>query len=109
MRANRFLSALPALALAVLPVAACQAPSDTRPATEAGEEAPAPETTEAERTRLMEEKAAGAQRDLEDAKAGGLSEQEAEEAVRKYEQEMRELRELAEGEAPAEEPEPPPE
>jgi hypothetical protein len=103
MRRARTLRLLIATLAFGLPVAACQQRSSGRVELEAGAEEAAG-TSEAERTRLMEEKAAQARRDFEEAKADASSPEEAEAAVREYERARSELNELAEDETPGDDP-----
>ncbi len=59
--------------------------------------------SEAERTHTMEARAAEMNRKLEEARAGGLSEQEAQRAFEEFERERAELNRISEsGSAPAE-------
>lgn len=95
-----------ALALG-LPAAGCQQRSDATLDLDTSDQGENPTLSEAERTRLMEEKAAEAQRQLEGDQASARTEQEAEEAVRRFEIEMQELRELSADDADPEDPPPP--
>jgi hypothetical protein len=104
MRRTRTLRLLLATLAVELPIAACQQRSGGQVELETGAEDAASESTEAERTRLMEEKAAQARSDFEEAKANARTPEEAEAAVREYERARSELNELAEDESFGEDP-----
>jgi len=104
MRRTRTFRGLLAALVVWLSAAGCQTRPDTALEVETSAEDATPGMTEAERTRLMEEKAAAARRDFEEAKANARTEQEAEDAVREYERAVRELNELAEDDGAGDDP-----
>jgi hypothetical protein len=103
------LSAVPALLLLSSALTACgketaPPPAPTPPAVES---APVATTTEAERTRAMEDQAAEMNRRMEEARATG---QDPAQALDQFERDRAELNRMGQGEAPAPEAplEPPP-